>query len=40
MSRRGLLVGERVNVGARLAVGQPRGDELGELLQAMLDAGR
>ena len=38
-SQRGLLVGERLQVGARLAVGQRRGDELGELLQPVLGAG-
>ena len=39
-AQRGLLVGERLEVGARLAVRQRRGDELGELLQAILGAGR
>ena len=38
-SQRGLLVGERLQVGARLAVGQRRGDQLGELLQPVFGTG-
>ena len=37
--QRGLLVGERLQLAARLAVGQRGGDELGERLQPLLGCG-
>ena len=39
-AQRGLLVGERLKLAPRLRVSQRRGDEFGELLQAMLGAAR